>query len=136
MIEEEIKKKNERIIELELMLEEKEDWFNLKSQMVKKLEGELNHVHARHPERFTFDDKGTSYWNKHLKIWSEKREKKHSVQGTCQFIIEKDLDINSVHKVLISCNLHLKNVFHNILQIMKYMLLSVSTCSEKSLLLD
>ncbi|CAG2210954.1 unnamed protein product [Mytilus edulis] len=66
MIEEEIKKKNERIIELELMLEEKEDWFNLKSQMVKKLEGELNHVHARHPERFTFDDKGTSLVPKSL----------------------------------------------------------------------
>ncbi|CAC5410378.1 unnamed protein product [Mytilus coruscus] len=62
----EIKRKNERIIELELMLEEKQDWFNLKSQMVKKLEGELNHVHARHPERFTFDDTGTSLVPKSL----------------------------------------------------------------------
>ncbi|XP_076108663.1 uncharacterized protein LOC143076705 [Mytilus galloprovincialis] len=66
MIEEEIKRKNERIIELELMLEEKQDWFNLKTQMVKKLEGELNYVHARHPERFTFDDAGTSLVPKSL----------------------------------------------------------------------
>ncbi|XP_071174622.1 uncharacterized protein PF3D7_1120000-like [Mytilus edulis] len=66
MVEREIKRKNERIIELELMLEEKQDWFNLKSQMVKKLEGELNYVHARHPERFTFDDDGTSLVPKSL----------------------------------------------------------------------
>ncbi|XP_063440134.1 uncharacterized protein LOC134721239 [Mytilus trossulus] len=66
MVEREIKRKNERIIELELMLEEKQDWFNLKSQMVKKLEGELNYVHARHPERFTFDDAGTSLVPKSL----------------------------------------------------------------------
>ncbi|CAG2220414.1 unnamed protein product [Mytilus edulis] len=50
MIEEEIKRKNERIIELELMLEEKEDWFNLKSHI------ELNHVHARHSELVTDDE--------------------------------------------------------------------------------
>ncbi|CAC5423722.1 unnamed protein product [Mytilus coruscus] len=66
MIEEEINRKNERIIELELMLEEKQDWFNLKTQMVKKLEGELNYVHARHPERFTFDYTGTSLVSKSL----------------------------------------------------------------------
>ncbi|CAC5410377.1 unnamed protein product [Mytilus coruscus] len=66
MIEEEIQRKNERIIQLELMLEEKQDWFNLKSQMVKKLEGELNYVHARHPERFTFDDTGTNLVPKSL----------------------------------------------------------------------
>ncbi|XP_063448424.1 uncharacterized protein LOC134727956 [Mytilus trossulus] len=66
MIDEEIQRKNERIIQLELMLEEKQDWFNLKSQMVKKLEGELNYVHARHPERFTFDDAGTSLVPKSL----------------------------------------------------------------------
>ncbi|VDI57543.1 Hypothetical predicted protein [Mytilus galloprovincialis] len=66
MIDEEIQRKNERIIQLELMLEEKQDWFNLKTQMVKKLEGELNYVHARHPERFTFDDAGTSLVPKSL----------------------------------------------------------------------
>ncbi|CAG2257368.1 unnamed protein product [Mytilus edulis] len=66
VIDEEIQRKNERIIQLELMLEEKQDWFNLKSQMVKKLEGELNYVHARHPERFTFDDTGTSLVPKSL----------------------------------------------------------------------
>ncbi|XP_063397043.1 uncharacterized protein LOC134681372 [Mytilus trossulus] len=66
VINEEIKRKNERIIELELMLEEKQDWLNLKSQMVKKLEGELSHVQARHPEGFTFDDTGTSIVPKSL----------------------------------------------------------------------
>ncbi|CAG2202304.1 unnamed protein product [Mytilus edulis] len=34
MIDEEIQRKNERIMQLELMLEEKQDWFNLKTQMV------------------------------------------------------------------------------------------------------
>ncbi|CAG2202303.1 unnamed protein product [Mytilus edulis] len=80
-IDEEIKRKNERIIELELMLEEKQDWLNLKSQMVKKLEGELSHVQARHPEGFTFDDTGTSIVPKSLEqtlkdLEREEREEK------------------------------------------------------------
>ncbi|VDI77104.1 Hypothetical predicted protein [Mytilus galloprovincialis] len=80
-IDEEIKRKNERIIELELMSEEKQDWLNLKSQMVKKLEGELSHVQARHPEGFTFDDTGTSIVPKSLEqtlkdLEREEREEK------------------------------------------------------------
>lgn len=59
--------------------------FILKLLMADTLEEELDYIH---PERFIFDDAGTSliHRNKHSKVYNEQREIK---QITCNSIIEK-----------------------------------------------
>ncbi|CAC5415926.1 unnamed protein product [Mytilus coruscus] len=64
--------------------------------MVKKLEGELNYVHARHPDRFTFDDTGTSLVPKSLEQTFkdlEREEKEETFRSKYMPVYHREIEV-------------------------------------------